>query len=148
MNTKIGLAAWGCCLSLWAGGCEEAQYANTPPQPTQKRAVRPVPPVELATAKERDVASRAIAEAVCDRAQRCGKIGEGEKYTSREACTQSATEDYRGELDMYDCPGSIVPNAVKNCANEIRDEGCLNPVASLERVIDCDSRHLCETQNR
>lgn len=133
-----------CLLTIFGAACEEAQYANTPPQPKEIQRTRPGTPVELATPKERDSVSKEIANAVCDRAERCGKIGDGEKYASRTACEKQATQTYRDELDMYDCPGSIVRNAVKNCADEIREEGCLNPIASLSRMVDCDSNHLCQ----
>lgn len=125
-------------------GCEEAQYANTPPLPKEVRRTREAPPHKLASSQERDAASLQIAEAVCDRAERCGKIGEGEKYSSRTACEKTATESYRNELDMYGCPGSIVPRAVESCAEKIRGEGCLNPVASLMHRVDCDAGHLCQ----
>ncbi len=133
-----------CAMGLLGAGCEEAQYANTPPQEQEIKRTRPTTEVPLASPQEREAASRKIAEALCARAERCGKIGDGERYASRGACEKEATQTYRDELDMYGCPGSIVEGAVQNCAEKIRDEGCIRPVATLARMVDCDANHLCQ----
>jgi|GEM_PF-2571698 len=143
---------WAASFALFSCfACEEKQYGETKEynNPVDLRA-RPEgerqPSSRAATplsAKEREQTSRALAAARCDREQRCNNVGDGKKYASRDACLGVAVADWKQELDMYNCPGGTKEGALDRCADEIRNDGCLNPLASLERIVDCDTNSLC-----
>lgn len=133
--------------------CDEKQYDDTklyndPSQESarpegerqpQSRAATP-----LSKAQRASTANK-LAEARCEREQRCNNVGEGRKYASQATCVNAVASEWREELDDYDCPGGTVQGALDHCLSEIRSEGCASPVASLERIVDCDTHEVCRT---
>jgi hypothetical protein len=138
-------------LGLLLGACDEPQYDFTPkpgsPTPPEgvKQPVGPAltPPTEAALGE----AAQAIARARCDREARCERVGAGRKYATHHACFVGIQEDLRDELDDYECPGGVVEGALDACVSEIHGEACDNPLATLERMIDCDSHEICRDPN-
>lgn len=89
-------------------------------------------------------AVRKIADARCDREERCGEIGEDEDYTSRIDCRSKIRSEWAEELNEYECPGGIVMKEFDECLEEIRNEDCANPFDTLGRIIACRSGDICK----
>jgi hypothetical protein len=131
--------------------CNEPQYGETKAyndpselaarpkgeRQTANRAATPLSPAQQVSTANK------LAEARCDRERRCDNVGEGRKYASQAKCLSAVASEWRGELDDYECPGGTVQGALDQCLTEIRNEGCMNPVASLERIVDCDAHEVC-----
>jgi len=137
--------------TLATAACNEKQYDETKPyndpvdltprpegekQPLS-RAGTPLDRTQQASTAHK------LAEARCDREERCNKVGDGRKYASRATCLAAVTSEWSEELNEYHCPGGTVQGALDNCLKEIRGEGCVNPLASLERIVDCDAHEVC-----
>ncbi|HEX5659270.1 MAG TPA: DUF6184 family natural product biosynthesis lipoprotein [Polyangiales bacterium] len=84
-----------------------------------------------------------IANARCQREKRCKNIGKDKKFASLDACRSQIREDWRGELNAYECPGGVDAKELAECLREVQNENCKNPFDTLERVIACRSSDLC-----
>jgi hypothetical protein len=92
---------------------------------------------------ESATAVRSIAEARCDREEKCGNIGDGQSYASRDACGDSVRGDWSDELNAYECPHGIVDTALEQCLTAIRNEECGAPFDTLQRITACASSDIC-----
>jgi hypothetical protein len=150
-----------------SGGCDRKAEPSAPPADEPTSAVSPV--VETATVgviRMIDAGADAapavvgtsittvvvhghplvvegIANARCQREQRCKNIGKDKKFASIEACQTQIREDWRGELNAYECPGGVDSKELAECLREVQNENCKNPFDTLERVIACRSSDLC-----
>jgi hypothetical protein len=84
-----------------------------------------------------------IATARCQREKRCKNIGKNKEYASLDACKSKIQDDWRGELNAYECPGGVDAKELAECVREIENENCKNPFDTLERVIACRSSDIC-----
>jgi hypothetical protein len=84
-----------------------------------------------------------IANARCEREQRCGNIGADKGHLSLDACRNKIAMDWKDDLNRYECPGGIVQRELDECLQEIRNEDCNNPFDKLERVIACRVSDIC-----
>jgi len=142
MESVRNTVRW-CALCVGLVGCDEAQYDYTPPPRGQSASALTDPSNTPSSVDDRMSAVAAMTAARCDREARCKNVGEGQKYATREACLAAVTQEWRKELGFYDCPGRIVDSALEVCLDEIRKHDCLNPLASMERLFDCDSHEIC-----
>jgi hypothetical protein len=85
----------------------------------------------------------AIALARCDREQRCGNIGNGQRYSSRNVCMTSVRDDWKDDLNAYECRAGVKQDELADCVHEIRDEDCRNPLDALQRMAACRSSDIC-----
>jgi hypothetical protein len=85
-----------------------------------------------------------IADARCEREQKCGNIGADKDYTSKQLCTQKISEEWRDELNTYECPGGVVTKELSECLDEIKNEDCSSPFDTLGRVVACRSSDICK----
>jgi len=115
------------------GAC--SQDKAPPLTPAAGTAAQP----QRATAEQ---AMDAIANARCNREQRCGNIGPDKQYSSREHCMTAALSDLRESL--ADCQAGVDENDVRQCAGEIETQGCSGPFEGLETFIACKTDDLCE----
>jgi hypothetical protein len=90
------------------------------------------------------LAVRSIANARCDREQRCGNIGVDQDYASVEACEEKIKADWNDELNKYECPNGIVQAELDECLADIKQEDCGNPFDSLARVMSCNASDICD----
>lgn len=136
---------------LALGACNEKQYDDTKlyndPSQTSARPEGERQPSSRAatplTSAQRASTANKLAEARCEREQRCNNVGEGRKYASQAKCLSAVASEWKEELDDYACPGGTVQGALDHCLSEIRSEGCESPLASLERIVDCDAHEVC-----
>ncbi len=89
-------------------------------------------------------AARSIADARCEREQRCNNIGPDAKFASRNACDERIRADWAEELNAYECPGGVNQEELTECLEDIRDEDCKNPFDTLARTMACSRTEICE----
>ena len=88
-------------------------------------------------------ATRSIADARCDREQRCENVGDGKKYASDEVCENQIRGDWANDLNAYECPNGIVDAELDECLAAIRAEECNSPFDTLSRVTACTAGQIC-----
>ena len=88
----------------------------------------------------------AITAARCDREQRCDQVGIDKKYESRDACVRQVQGDWQRELSTMECPKGIVQAKLDECLDQIRTEGCANPIEALSRMASCRQLEVCRTE--
>jgi len=127
-------------------------------EPTRPRPATPTAPTPMAddnhpkntepsqgAMSEHRSAVDAITTARCDREQTCDNIGSGKKYASRSECVTKVRSDWQSDLNTLECPKGIVQAKLQTCLDEIRTEGCANPIQALSRVVSCRQAEICRT---
>lgn len=89
-------------------------------------------------------AAQQIAEARCARESRCGNVGIDKDYSSAEQCETKISEEWRDELNAYECPGGVVMKELQECLEEIKTEDCASPFDTLGRVAACRESDICK----
>jgi hypothetical protein len=146
------LGALGALTMVAVVGCERRDM----PRPEETRPV--APPAERVTepagarapgqpAPEiKGTASQAV-EAItnerCAREERCGNLGAGKKFASKEDCTSRTRSDWSEDLNAYECPAGIEQDELNECLQEIRNDSCGNPFDTLERFLACRASDIC-----
>lgn len=145
-----------------AAGCErrthpDGELAPREPLPPGGPMAGQIPP-EVEAARQRAAESdpprprghgsavSAITAARCDREQRCDHIGSGKRYASRDACIKQVQGDWQRELTTIECPKGIVQAKLDECVDQIRTEGCANPIETLGRMTSCRQIEICRTE--
>jgi hypothetical protein len=155
MYAKIGMTA----LAMGAVamvGCERTERVNekgerevqvSPARPANEPAVPEKARPEREKMVKRSVSSAtavsSIVEARCDREARCDNIGAKEEYKSWQECRKEIAAKSSDKIGAPECPGGIDQHELSECLTEIRNEGCGNPLDTLERVAACNSADLC-----
>lgn len=86
------------------------------------------------------------AEARCERENGCNNIGQGRRYTNREACVTTASAERFASWDSDDCTRTGVDAAkLGDCLNAVRAQSCGNPVDDVARVTACRGAAVCGT---
>ena len=139
--TKLQFALLG-ALSVSAGFAAACSHGNE-----REPALRP------ASGTRPDSASRPatsegineISTARCDRDVRCGAVGEGKTYASRDQCITEQNQDGYDDLDEKACPRGLDPRELDKCLSEIHAERCGAPLDTLERLVACRAATLCKS---
>jgi hypothetical protein len=85
----------------------------------------------------------AIATERCAREDRCGNIGDGRSYATRDVCMMKIRADNMNELTNGRCPRGIDPGRMQSCMTDIRTERCDHLFDTLSRVNSCAKDSLC-----
>ena len=85
-----------------------------------------------------------ISEARCDREVRCGGVGQGETWETRDRCIADLNHEGHADLDDETCPGGLDQRNVDRCLSEINAERCGAPLDTLERLVACRAASLCK----
>jgi hypothetical protein len=89
-------------------------------------------------------AVREIAEARCDREERCENIGGGDrKYATRDLCEQSVTNDWADDLNEFECRSGVVDAELEECLAAVREEDCGSVLDALDRFTSCSAADIC-----
>lgn len=91
-----------------------------------------------------EAAIQTMANARCERENRCNNVGGTKRWASAEACRGDLVAKGRDELRAAECPGGIVQKELRECLEEIRNEDCNNPLDTLGRLAACRSSDLCK----
>lgn len=115
---------------------------KTPARPRE----RPIPDMPgratAAGAPSEAVAGR-IAEAQCDRARSCGRVGGDKAWPSAVTCMEGSTSIAREELGSAGCPDGFDAEVVASCLSALRLAACNARVDSLAALPECNPRSLC-----
>jgi hypothetical protein len=84
-----------------------------------------------------------ISVARCDREVRCGGVGPGETYETRDQCISDLNNAGYDDLDAEACPRGLDRNELDKCLGEIHAERCGAPLDTLERLVACRAATLC-----
>jgi hypothetical protein len=85
-----------------------------------------------------------ISVARCDREVRCGGVGPGESYETRDQCIADLNNAGYDDLDADACPKGLDQNELDKCLGEIHAERCGAPLDTLERLVACRAATLCK----
>ena len=53
--------------------------------------------------------------------------------------------DWQSDLNLLECPKGIVQAKLQDCLDEIRTEGCANPIEALSRIVSCRQAEICRS---
>ena len=80
----------------------------------------------------------------CDYYARCGQIGAGQTYTSRDDCDVQVRAFWNGQWPATDCDGKISTSALGICTAAIDSTLCGNGVDVLNTVlVKCAKADVC-----
>ncbi len=82
----------------------------------------------------------------CDREIDCKNVGAGKRYDDRGACERELlhqAQEELGKLGRNGCTYGVREERLEQCMADIRVEGCLNSMDSLDRVASCRANRLC-----
>ena len=104
------------------------------------------PSTNRATAKPgfQGTAVSQITKARCAREARCGNFGPDKTYASDQDCSAKISEEWRDDLNAYECPGGVVMKELSECLEEIKNEDCAQPFDTLGRIVACRSTDICK----
>jgi hypothetical protein len=124
LPSTVTLLAVGTLLSV---ACEKDQPAPLVPAAGTVQAV--------------DNATMEVANARCDREQRCNEIGESKKYSTREHCLtvmkKEATDDFS------DCRTGVDQEDLRECLTEIANQDCSGLFSGFDEFVSCGMDDLC-----
>lgn len=83
-----------------------------------------------------------ITEARCVREEKCNNVGEGKKYSDRANCQNEISQNTQSDLRPSECAG-VVPKELDECLDEVKNQGCNNPIDAIARVASCTRSQLC-----
>jgi hypothetical protein len=111
----------------------------------QEAAQVPLTPVSAAERErmqEREQeAVQTIADAQCDRAQRCKGIGQDAEYATRSHCLTRMRE--QAQKTVGECNQGIDRGDLAQCVGEIKNQDCGASFDSLQTWVACQSDDLC-----
>jgi hypothetical protein len=81
-------------------------------------------------------------EASCDRAERCGQIGDGEEFLDRDECEVEVAAFWNGLWPKDQCDGNIRSDDLERCVRAIEDTSCSNGLDFLNTLGNRCSREL------
>jgi len=102
-----------------------------------------VPPMTPASGTT-PIAERAaenVTKARCDRAERCGEVGQDAQFTSREHCLNVLWKESVEQLTS--CRTGVDQGAIKACLNEINQHGCDDAMGGFQQYLACKVEDLC-----
>jgi hypothetical protein len=131
MTTERALAVGlGAALALVACGASNEEVGAT--STTAARA-----PVSTDSADE-------IATARCEREVRCGDVGPGLRYETREQCFNTLRVVETSDLAPARCPQGVTREGVDRCLADVRGQRCDNIMENLDWANDCTRSALCK----
>src|SRR5215217_6926415 len=101
-NVKRGLAGFVLAsgMALFGAGCERRANQTDSAQNSQ-------PAVQGQRAEALGAAVDSLASARCEREMRCGNVGTGHRYESKDACMSSIRNSQRQDLNLTECPRGV-----------------------------------------
>ena len=118
----------------------ERQAAEAERQAAEQRTPEQQPGAQPLTQQG---APQLIAQARCEREQRCGNVGPDKTYASQSACVERVRADWAEDLNARECPEGIVQDELAECLEEIRNEDCSSPFDTLGRITACRASDIC-----
>jgi hypothetical protein len=88
-----------------------------------------------------DKAVNDLANARCDREQRCNHIGQNATYSDRNHCMSVMGGEAREDLD--DCTRGIDQEDMRECLTEIQNQDCSNVFDTFDKYMSCSMDDMC-----
>ena len=86
-------------------------------------------------------AAENLTRARCDRAERCGEVGPGAQFTSREHCLDTLWRESVAQATS--CRAGIDQQAIEGCLTEIDAHGCDDAMGGFNQYAACKVEDLC-----
>jgi hypothetical protein len=87
-------------------------------------------------------------ELSCDRAARCGNIGQGEQYADRDDCEVQFNGIWNNQWSKAACDGNIREDDLQVCLNAISNTLCNNEVDEATTFfVKCSQEQVCNAGN-
>ena len=102
---------------------------------------RPETPAERARSVEAAVSD--IVSARCDLENRCGNLGPGQKFESRDVCGSKMHGETAVHLNTSDCPLGVESRKLEACITSILAQDCGSLFDALNRWNDCRNGQIC-----
>ncbi|HSO32029.1 MAG TPA: DUF6184 family natural product biosynthesis lipoprotein [Labilithrix sp.] len=125
-------------ILLVSGGAALMLACGNPPK-------EPNPGVETTSAgvvANKDVVPR-IAQARCERAQRCNQFGVDKTYKDEAGCKSEVAHDLEADFTAKECPHGVRTERLNTCVLKTREEACGNVADKIIRVAACRKSELC-----
>jgi hypothetical protein len=135
--------ATGLALSLLACAARPTDTATAYPANPSRTDSRGASASMQATGVD-SVSVEKLSSARCDHEEACKHVGEGQSYSSRDACMYQMRGSMAKELNSYNCPNGIDQGAVDRCMAAIRNEECGHLLDTLARIDKCRTGALCQ----
>jgi hypothetical protein len=136
-------------------GDEELANGRTRPRPPGASGEAPGPVAEVTRPFGRRVELppfedqvERLAQARCDRENRCGGVGPGGRWTTRDTCLASTRMQSREDLEAAGCPTGVASEQLDACLADIGNDSCDQALDVLSRIAACRSADLCRTARR
>jgi hypothetical protein len=84
-----------------------------------------------------------IADAQCEREQRCDNIGLHKRFETREVCIDDARQGEGGDLRAANCDVGVDDAQLGKCLAAIHYQSCGSPVISAMQLDACRASLLC-----
>lgn len=89
-------------------------------------------------------ALEAIVEARCAREQRCGGLGPGREYVSRDECRRTIRAEWVDELNALVCSRGVEEEGLASCLRAMNQSNCNDILDALERWTACRASDICD----
>jgi len=86
-------------------------------------------------------ATEVVTRARCQRAERCGRIGENALFDNREHCLNALWPESVAQLTP--CRSGVDQSAVQECLSEIDRHGCDDAMSGFAQYPACRVEDLC-----
>jgi Family of unknown function (DUF6184) len=141
MNTinKLGL----CLLGLGLVSVVGCNKENERDPNLARNEPKPLAGGTLTPASRTRSAAEQLAQARCEREQKCSNIGNDKTYSSSQDCLARVQNDWKDDLNARECPGGINQQQLDECMGQIRGEACNSPFDTLARITECTSAQIC-----
>lgn len=131
-------------LALLASGCAR-QLDPTAATTTLTSATTGERATSAATTDEERAAFR-LADAICERAVTCARIGAHRDalYRSEEACMQEQNVRASAFVRRWSCVPPLASPGLRECLAAIRDESCETRIERADQVRECSDLSVCK----
>lgn len=134
-------------LVLAAFGVLAACAENNPPPPNAPQPLvpgtQPAAGVTERQAATDDEVVEDIADAHCDRAASCNRVGPGAHYRDRNDCVIQMRDAIRKQLNAVACPGGIGEDGLAQCVKSLENGDCTAPGQTVGTTSHCKLDSLC-----
>ncbi len=95
----------------------------------------------LSQAAARDAAARHM----CDWYQKCGEVGSGKTYATRDACDVKERSNWDSQFPLAKCDGKVIASDLDVCLKAIDSTVCGNGLDLLNTVFNkCNQAQVCK----
>ena len=87
----------------------------------------------------------AAASHSCDWFNKCGEIGSGKSYATRDACDVNQRSDWNSRWTLAKCDGKVLPSDLDLCLKGIDSTVCGNAFDLFNTVFNkCSQTNVCK----